>query len=711
MSAREVNPDSPTGPGSVRLLVVDDEEMVLDLYGRILRSMPQTGPSGSPSTATNVEGRAIPSFELEFCRRGDEAVDLVRTSVSEDRAFSVIFLDVCMATGPDGILTAERIRALDPNVEIVIVTGHVSADPSEIARRVPPLHKLLYLLKPFHGREIRQLATALAAKWNAERQLRASQAELEARVEARTAESRAAIERANEMTHRAEAASIAKSEFLANMSHEIRTPLTAILGYTELMLDQDQSAQERTECVQIIHRNGEHLLAIINDILDLSKIEAGKMAVERIEFSPTHVVAEVASLMRERAVDKNLSFDVEYVGTIPQTIRSDPTRIRQILINLVGNSVKFTERGGVRLIVGMADDVEAADPRLRFEVVDTGIGMSEEQLDRLFKPFTQADSSTTRKFGGTGLGLTISRRLAEVLGGGITVQSTSGHGSSFAVTVETGPLTGVTMIEAACEGMAAPDANRKQKDQVSTLDARILLAEDGPDNQRLISFLLGKAGAEVTVAENGRIAVDKALAAIRAGQPFDLILMDMQMPVLNGYDATAELRAKGYKGPIIALTAHAMASDREKCLKSGCDGFATKPINHGTLLETVSAHLGGEPDVGPATPNVAEALVSEFADDPDMTDLVEVFVDGLSDRVAAIEKALDERDLDSLSMLAHQLKGSGGSYGFTPITDSARDLESALKADQDLENVGEKVRELTDLCSRAVSDPSQTTPS
>ena len=704
-----MSPDNPAGPTSVRLLVVDDEQMVLDLYGKILRSVPSIRQDESPSGPANAEACPIPSFELEFCRRGDEAMDLVRSSVTEDKPFSVVFLDVCMATGPDGILTAERIRELDPNVEIVIVTGHVSADPSEIARRVPPLHKLLYLLKPFHGREIRQLATALAAKWHAEKRLKAAHAGLEARVEDRTAELRAAIERANEMTQRAETANIAKSEFLANMSHEIRTPLTAILGYTELMLDQDQSAHERTECVQIIHRNGKHLLAIINDILDLSKIEAGKMAVECIEFSPVQTVAEVASLMRERAVGKNLSFNVEYTGVIPQTICNDPTRLRQILLNLVGNSIKFTEEGSVRLIVGMADDVEVANPRLRFEVIDTGIGMSEQQLDRLFKPFTQADSSTTRKFGGTGLGLTISRRLAEVLGGGIVVQSTPGHGSSFALTVETGPLTGVTMIEAACEGMADTAANRGRKDQVSTLDARILLAEDGPDNQRLISFLLEKAGVHVTVAENGRIAADKALAESQAGRSFDLILMDMQMPVLDGYDATAELRAKGYRGPIIALTAHAMASDREKCLKAGCDGFATKPINHATLLETIAEHLGDGTTVNPAPPSAAEMLVSEFADDPDMIDLVEVFVDGLSDRVAAIEKALSERDLDSLSMLAHQLKGSGGSYGFTPITDSARDVETVLKADQDLEELREKVRELTDLCGRAVAGPRQTT--
>ena len=394
----------------------------------------------------------------------------------------------------------------------------------------------------------------------------------------------------------AESAARAKSEFLANMSHEVRTPMTAILGFADVLLEPANRENARPEIIDAastIKRNGQHLLGLLNDILDLSKIDAGMMTIERIACGTFRIVAEVASLMRVRAEAKGLPLQIEYAGPIPETIQTDPTRLRQILINLIGNAVKFTERGEIRLIVRLVDD--AANPMIHFEVVDTGPGMTNEEAAKLFQPFTQADNSTTRRFGGTGLGLAISRRLAEMLGGDTTlVETCPGVGSRFRLRVATGPLDGVRMIEdptSANTVLAETDGDAENGGRETLSGCRLLLAEDGPDNQRLISHLLHKAGAVVTVVGNGRLAVEAALAAREAGRPFHVVLMDMQMPVMDGYQAATRLRRRGYRGPIIALTAHAMTHDREKCLSSGCDGYVSKPVNRARLFETIRGFL------------------------------------------------------------------------------------------------------------------------
>ncbi len=391
----------------------------------------------------------------------------------------------------------------------------------------------------------------------------------------------------------AEAANQAKSHFLANMSHEIRTPMTAILGYADLLEDADQSDVHRHECVQTIRRNGDHLLSIINDILDLSKIEAGKMALEQIACSPFQIIADVCTLMRDRATGKGLALAIEYVGAIPKTIQSDPTRFRQILVNLIGNAIKFTNVGGVRIVTRMVNSPENPISSLRIEVIDTGIGITPEQLSSLFDPFSQADISTTRTFGGTGLGLTISRRLARMMGGDIIVTTTPGRGSSFAITLPTGPLDGVDMVQQnyPFTNNIANGCNTKQSTHNALNGVKILLAEDGIDNQRLISLVLRKQGASVEIAENGMIACEKVLSATESGTPFDVVLMDMQMPALDGYEATRVLRDKGYNKPIIALTAHAMTGDREKCLSAGCDEYLTKPIKRNSFLATLARFI------------------------------------------------------------------------------------------------------------------------
>lgn len=399
--------------------------------------------------------------------------------------------------------------------------------------------------------------------------------------------------RTEEMLQRAkeaaEAAREAKSHFLANMSHEIRTPMTAILGYTDILRESAEFANAgdvTRNAVETIKRNGDHLLSIINDILDYSKIEARRLTVEKIPVSPTAIVEEVITMFRPAAAFKGLNLGVEFEGALPETIQTDPTRMRQILINLVGNAVKFTERGGVRVVVRLAR-AEAGRAFLRMDVTDTGMGISAGDMARLFSAFTQGDSSTTRRFGGTGLGLTISRHLAEMLGGGICVASRVGEGSIFHVDIDAGCLDGVRFLDPRQEALSPLPEPTSREPSPTPLRCRILLAEDGLDNQQLIQFHLERAGATVELADNGEIALEKVCAAMNAGQPHDLVLMDMQMPVLDGYEATRLLREGGFQGPIIALTANAMPGDKQKCLDHGCDDYASKPIQRKELLAQI----------------------------------------------------------------------------------------------------------------------------
>lgn len=393
---------------------------------------------------------------------------------------------------------------------------------------------------------------------------------------------------------RADAANQAKSDFLANMSHEVRTPMTSILGYTDLMLEPGATEEERLDYAKTIRRNGNHLLQIINDILDLSKIDAGKMQVERVDCSPTQLLHEVESLLRVSAREKNLVFSIKVDGRIPSSIQSDPIRLRQILLNLVSNAIKFTDEGKVSLTASL-DKSSDGKPLMRFDVADTGIGLTEDQQQNLFAAFTQADTSTTREYGGTGLGLYIARSLAQLLGGDLTVQSERGKGSTFTVAVDPGDLNNVPMVDNVRSVANAVEQVEEVRhagvESVGRLDgARILIAEDGPDNQRLISYVLRKAGARIEVVENGKLAVERALAAKREGSSFDVILMDMQMPEMDGYAATAKLRSEDYHGTIVALTAHAMEGDADRCRRSGCNDYATKPVDRKKLIELVELY-------------------------------------------------------------------------------------------------------------------------
>lgn len=464
--------------------------------------------------------------------------------------------------------------------------------------------------------------------------------------------------------HAAEAASETKSSFLANMSHEIRTPLTAIIGFSETLLDRDTPMQDRVHAIETIIRSGKHLLQIINDILDLSKIEAGKLDITNSGFSIIETLSDTQALVSLLADGKGIEFKVDYRWPLPEQINSDPLRLKQILINLCNNAIKFTEKGSVHLTV----NYYAAINKLQFEIIDTGIGMTQEQIKNLFNPFSQADVSTTRKYGGTGLGLYLSRKLAKCLGGDINVTSTAGKGSCFTLIIDAGDIEGKALLNAVPKAAEVLRLNPAHT-EMSTVQGRILLAEDNPDNQQLISLYLRKRGALVTVAENGEIAIPLAMQG-----DFDLVLMDMQMPVMDGVTATRRLRAEGYAGPIVALTANAMQEDVDKCLAAGCNDFLGKPIDSTRFHEIISHYLdtAGEQ----FTANSLTSLLLE--QEPGFADLVMNFIHRLPQIISEIEEAYTQTDWPQLKQLLHKLKGIAGSYGYPQISETAAHMEFEL---------------------------------
>ncbi len=508
----------------------------------------------------------------------------------------------------------------------------------------------------------------------------------------------------------AEAANRAKSEFLANMSHEIRTPMNAILGFTELLRRGfGKSERETSKYLNTIHSSGQHLLALINDILDLSKVEAGKLEVEHIPCAPHTIVRQALLELEAKAGEKNISLGFSAEGRVPQTVQSDPLRLRQIVLNLANNAIKFTDRGGVRV---NARFLPGERPRYALEVIDSGIGIAPEKIGALFEAFVQADTSITRKYGGTGLGLVISRKFARALGGDVTVTSEAGKGSVFTMTFETGPLDGVPML--APEQLHEQQGERaaEVKERWSIPPARVLVVDDGAENRELVSLVLSQQGLWVEQAEDGQVAVTMAL---KGG--FDLILMDMQMPVMDGYTATRALRKLGVKVPIVALTANAMSGFEAQMTEAGCDAFLTKPIDIDGLIATLAPLLGGKrveaaTAAAEATAEAAQpasagkvaapAITSRLAGDAVLLPILRKFLVRLRQRMAEVRELESRNDYPEIARFAHWLRGSAGSMGYDGFTVPATELEAAANAAKG-ERVSQLLSEVRDMAQRVVA--------
>ncbi|MFA7330079.1 MAG: response regulator [Candidatus Delongbacteria bacterium] len=796
----------------LRVLVIDDETQILDAYRQVLDPAREASTQDLRDMKARLFGGTAPrstgpGFELACARQAPEGVELARQALAEGRPFAVAFVDMLMPPGPDGLWAARELRKLASDLDIVIVTAYSNVDPEEISRQVPPADRLLYLQKPFHPFELRQLATALGRKWQAE--LRSMDL-LEAQSQALLA---------------AELASRAKSQFLANMSHEIRTPINGILGMSELLLTTPLNEQQQG-FAETIHRSGEGLLRVINDILDFSKIEAGRLEIDESPFDLRRLVEDVGSLFTVAAQRKDLELACQILEDTPTLLLGDAGRIRQILTNLVGNAVKFTARGEVLLRCGAVQPAAVGEElTLWIEVRDTGMGIGPEARERIFEAFTQADASTTRRFGGTGLGLSISRQLARLMGGDLSVESRPGSGSVFRLTLtvtrlkeqdalsgdvrrllaglrvlvvddnatnrdilanqlrswqvdgghaESGRVALERLREAAAAGRpfdvvlldyhmpgldgletaraiqadpalagarlailssagldgadwracgitsclskpvrqvelleclrglaggVSPAAPPADASDLPSFNAHVLVAEDNLVNQEVVARMLESLGCRVRLASDGAEALD-----CLAGGRFDLILMDCQMPGMDGYEATARIRQWEQEGrlsapPVVALTANALGGDRERCLAAGMDDYLSKPFSRSDLAgvlatwgqaaparrrEPAAARPAPDPDTPDATtldPRVLQAF--EQLQPPGAAGLIgritDLYLKESARGLASLLASAENRDAAEAGRQAHALKSSSSNVGALRLAALCRRLEEDLR--------------------------------
>lgn len=588
----------------IKILLIEDSEDDYILTREILEEITTTFPAKTSAR-----------YVLDWRRSIADA-----NEARKDTSWDVILLDLGLPDG-SGLECLDKVKEIFPSVPVLVLTGNADY---QIGRTAVQKGAQDFLVKGEFSPQVLERSISYA------------------------------IDRQKILDQLAQAIRH-KSQFLANMSHEIRTPMTAVLGFAEVLIDDNASEREKQKAARTIFRNSQYLTAILSDVLDVSRMEAGELNLELVPVSVSSLINEIYEIMERGARGKGLYLEVITSDAIPEKILGDHVRLKQILLNLIGNAVKFTLKGGIRLGVEYCK----TERLLTFTISDTGIGMSGEQLCHLFKPFAQGDSSITRRFGGTGLGLAITKHLVTLLGGTIEVESKERCGTTFTVCLP------VRAEREFMERIPSPSHHCLEQ----PLFGKVLLVEDGLDNQELVRYFLRAAGVEHTIVNDGRAGIAAALS-----DTFDLVLMDLQMPIVDGISATKALRQAGYTTPIIALTAN-VESSREECLAAGFSGHLRKPFRREELLSLLANHLRGD------TVGRHFAATEEIQDDPEFGHIVKGFIERLPSRVKTIQECMKYKDYRGIAEHAHKLAGAE-MFGFPALTRLVRALELSAQREE-----------------------------